>query len=57
VTEEQMIEAVWGPNATPQAKQHLRAHIRQLRHKVEKDPIRPRHLVTDAGGGYRLTLG
>jgi two-component system, OmpR family, KDP operon response regulator KdpE len=57
VTEEQMIEAVWGPKAAPQAKQHLRSHIRQLRHKIEKDPIRPRHLVNDAGGGYRLTLG
>jgi two-component system, OmpR family, KDP operon response regulator KdpE len=57
VSEEQMIEAVWGSNAAPQAKQHLRAHIRQLRHKIEKDPIRPRHLVVDAGGGYRLTLG
>jgi len=57
VTEEQMVEAVWGPNATPQSKHHLRAHIRQLRHKIEKDPVRPRHLLTDAGGGYRLTLG
>jgi two-component system, OmpR family, KDP operon response regulator KdpE len=57
VTEEQVIEAVWGPNPSPQARQHLRAHIRQLRHKIEKDSIRPRHLVSDAGGGYRLTLG
>jgi two-component system KDP operon response regulator KdpE len=57
VTEEQMVEAVWGPNAPPQAKRHLRAHIRQLRHKIERDPVRPRHLVADAGGGYRLTLG
>jgi two-component system KDP operon response regulator KdpE len=57
VTEDQMIEAVWGPKAAPQAKQHLRAHIRQLRHKVEKDPVRPRHLVMDAGGGYRLMPG
>jgi two-component system KDP operon response regulator KdpE len=56
VTEEQIIQAVWGSNPSPQAKQHLRAHIRQLRHKIEKEPLRPRHLVADSGGGYRLTL-
>jgi two-component system KDP operon response regulator KdpE len=26
----------------------------QLRHKLEEDPARPRHLVTEIGVGYRL---
>jgi two-component system KDP operon response regulator KdpE len=26
----------------------------QLRHKVERDPARPRHLLTETGVGYRL---
>ena len=57
LSEEQMIAEVWGPSPTPQARRHLRAHLRQLRHKIEKDPLRPRHLVKDAAGGYRLAFG
>jgi DNA-binding response OmpR family regulator len=28
--------------------------VRRLRQKLEVDPSRPRHLLTAAGGGYRL---
>jgi two-component system KDP operon response regulator KdpE len=53
-TEEQMLEAVWGPGARNGAR-HLRAGVRQLRQKIERDPARPRYLVTE-GGRYRLKL-
>jgi DNA-binding response OmpR family regulator len=57
VTEEQLVADVWGAKGKALAVQHLRTHLRQLRNKIEADPMRPRHLVTDAGGGYRLRLG
>jgi two-component system KDP operon response regulator KdpE len=28
--------------------------MRQLRHKLEADPARPRYLLTEVGVGYRL---
>jgi two-component system KDP operon response regulator KdpE len=32
----------------------LRVYVRQLRRKIEKDPERPRYLLTETGIGYRL---
>ncbi len=32
------------------------ACMQQLRDKLELDPVRPRHLLTEAGVGYRLVL-
>jgi two-component system KDP operon response regulator KdpE len=32
----------------------LRVYMAQLRHKLEDDPARPRHLLTETGVGYRL---
>jgi DNA-binding response OmpR family regulator len=29
-------------------------HVRRLRHKIEEDPLNPRHLVTVWGVGYKL---
>ena len=31
--------------------------IRQLRQKLEPDPERPRHILTETGVGYRLQVG
>jgi two-component system KDP operon response regulator KdpE len=28
--------------------------MKQLRDKLEADPVRPRHLLTETGVGYRL---
>jgi two-component system KDP operon response regulator KdpE len=55
ITEDRLLHAVWGPNATARV-QYLRARLRQLRQKIEKDPTRPRYLLTEPGGGYRLRL-
>jgi two-component system KDP operon response regulator KdpE len=34
--------------------QYLRVYVRQLRQKIETDPERPRHILTETGIGYRL---
>ena len=53
VTHRQLLAEVWGP--THQGDTHyLRIYMKQLREKLEADPVRPRHLVTDTGVGYRL---
>ncbi len=34
--------------------QYLRVYVRQLRQKIEADPERPQHILTETGVGYRL---
>ena len=53
LTHQHLLREVWGPNQTDQA-QYLRVYIAQLRRKLEKDPARPRYLLTEPGVGYRL---
>jgi two-component system KDP operon response regulator KdpE len=55
VTHQQLLREVWGgvPGAQPL---YLRVYMTQLRHKLEADPSRPRHLQTEPGVGYRLRL-
>lgn len=53
VTHRQLLTTVWGP--THEADTHyLRVYMKQLREKLETDPMRPRHLLTETGIGYRL---
>jgi len=53
VTHRQLLTQVWGP--THAADTHyLRIYMKQLRDKLERDPIRPMHLITETGVGYRL---
>ena len=51
-THAQLLREVWGPGA--HEPHYLRVYMAQLRHKLEKDPARPRHFVTEPGVGYRL---
>ena len=51
-THAQLLREVWGPGASE--PHYLRVYMAQLRHKLEKDPARPRHFVTEPGVGYRL---
>ncbi|MGY4349266.1 two-component system KDP operon response regulator KdpE [Bradyrhizobium sp. GM7.3] len=37
--------------------QYLRVYVRQLRQKIEADPERPQHVLTETGIGYRLKAG
>ena len=53
LTQRQLLGEVWGPNHTEQA-QYLRVYMAQLRRKLELDPARPKHLLTEPGVGYRL---
>jgi len=55
MTHRQLLQEVWGPYAGDQTHS-LRVHMTQLRHKLEKDPARPRHLTTEIGVGYRLQV-
>jgi two-component system KDP operon response regulator KdpE len=52
VTRGQLLREVWGP-AQDDAR-NLRACIKNLRQKIERDPRAPRHLLTETGVGYRL---
>jgi two-component system, OmpR family, KDP operon response regulator KdpE len=53
ITHRQLLEEVWGVNYGDQT-QYLRVYMSQLRHKVERDPTRPRLLTTEPAVGYRL---
>src|ERR1700733_10071713 len=53
LTHRQLLHDVWGPRDTHQTH-YLRVHMAALRRKIETDPARPRWLMTEAGGGYRL---
>jgi two-component system KDP operon response regulator KdpE len=53
LTHRQLLTAVWGP-AHEHDTQYLRVFVGQLRQKLEPDPAAPRHLVTEAGVGYRF---
>ncbi len=53
ITQRQLLGEVWGPNHTEQA-QYLRVYMAQLRRKLELEPARPKHLLTEPGVGYRL---
>ena len=53
VAHKQLLAEVWGP--THQGDTHyLRIYMKQLRDKLEADPLRPRHFITETGIGYRL---
>ncbi|MFZ5623183.1 MAG: response regulator [Gemmatimonadota bacterium] len=53
LTHRHLLREVWGLNAEAQTH-YLRVFMRQLRHKLEDDPARPRLLTTEPGVGYRL---
>ena len=53
ITQRQALKEVWGPNYASQTH-YLRVYMAQLRHKLERDPARPRLLLTEPGVGYRL---
>ena len=56
VTHRQLLTEIWGPTHATDTH-YLRIYMKQLRDKLEKDPLRPRHLLTETGVGYRLSTG
>ncbi len=55
VGREDLLKEVWGPSYAKETH-YLRVYLAQLRRKLEDDPSRPRHLLTEAGMGYRFEL-
>ena len=53
LTHRQVFTAVWGAGHGEDTH-YLRVYMVQLRKKIEADPSRPRHLVTETGVGYRF---
>ena len=52
----QLLTEVWGPGYKNQAN-YLRVYFAQLRRKLEDDPGRPKHFITEPGLGYRFEPG
>jgi two-component system, OmpR family, KDP operon response regulator KdpE len=55
VAHRQLLNEVWGPRYETE-NNYLRVYIAQLRRKLESDPSRPRHLITEPGIGYRFVV-
>jgi two-component system KDP operon response regulator KdpE len=53
VDRKQLLHEIWGP-ADRKETSYLRVYLAQLRRKLEPDPAHPRHLITEAGMGYRF---
>ncbi|GIH20508.1 response regulator [Rugosimonospora africana] len=53
ISQRQLLHDVWGPTYLGET-QYLRQYMAQLRRKLEDDPARPRHLITEPGMGYRF---
>ena len=55
LTHRQLLRAVWG-DAYEGDSHILRVNVSNLRHKIERDPARPQHIITEPGVGYRLRV-
>ncbi len=53
ISQRQLLQQVWGPTYHSET-QYLRQYMAQLRRKLEDDPARPRHLITEPGMGCRF---
>jgi len=55
VGQKQLLQEVWGPQYGTESA-YLRVHMAQVRKKLEGDPGRPRHFITERGMGYRFVI-
>ncbi|HSB23304.1 MAG TPA: two-component system response regulator KdpE, partial [Burkholderiaceae bacterium] len=53
MTHRHLLRDVWGPSYVESAH-YVRIYVSRLRQKLEIDPTRPRHLLTETGVGYRF---
>ena len=53
VSQRQLLQLVWGPTYVDETH-YLRQYMKNLRRKLEDDPARPKHLLTEPGMGYRF---
>jgi two-component system KDP operon response regulator KdpE len=52
ITQRHLLREIWGPQYGTETH-YLRQYMARLRRKLEEDPTRPRHLLTEPGMGYR----
>ncbi len=50
---EYLFNSIWGSDSDSEL-QTLTVHIKWLREKVEEDPKKPKHIITEWGVGYRF---
>jgi len=55
MTHRHLLREVWGPSHASD-HHYLRVYMTALRRKLEVDPTRPRHFITEAGVGYRFCI-
>ncbi len=53
LTHRHLLRQVWGP-AHAEDSHYVRVYMGHLRKKIEDDPSQPRHILTEAGIGYRF---
>ena len=53
ITQRELLHEVWGPQYRTETN-YLRQYMARLRRKLEADPARPQHLITEPGMGYRF---
>jgi two-component system, OmpR family, KDP operon response regulator KdpE len=53
LTHQYILREIWGADYITQS-QYLRVFVAQLRKKIEKDPDKPKYIVTESGVGYRF---
>lgn len=53
-THQQLFRQVWKGRDHGDAQQYLRVYVANLRRKLERDPVRPQHIFTLSGVGYRF---
>jgi len=55
LTHRTILRKVWGP-AYESESHYLHVYVSQLRRKIEREPARPRYILTEPGAGYRLVI-
>ena len=55
VSSKDLLREVWGPQYRTETN-YLRVFTAQLRRKLEDDPARPKHILTEPGMGYRFEV-
>jgi len=55
VTHRELLQAVWGPDYGDEPE-YLRVFINQVRKKIEKEPAKPRFILTEPWVGYKFIV-
>jgi two-component system KDP operon response regulator KdpE len=55
VEHRKLLQAIWGPDYGNEVE-YLRVFVNQLRKKIERNPAKPKHLITEPWVGYRFVI-